>query len=79
MELPIPTRTKKMVIRMARQYPVKFGIIDGRDNDIIDNGPVDNDDSNYDSTDNNSYNSDPAHGTPNNDSISDDSQTGLDN
>ena len=68
-----------MVIRMSRQYPAKFGIIDGRDNDIIEDGPVDNDNSNYDSTDDNSYTSDTEPGTPNNDRISDDSQTGLNN
>ena len=78
--MSITTRTKKIVSIMARRYPTGFEITDGRGNNIADENPDENDDSNYYTADDYGSTYDTEPGIPNDDnSLADDTTDELKN
>ena len=82
----MPTRIKKMVIRISRQHPTRFEIIDNRGNRIVDNNNCktdntsDNDKSDYVRAYDDGSTYYPATVTPNwNSSVANDSSDNLNN
>ena len=67
-----------MVSSMTHLYPTVLDITYGRGNYIVDDNPADDDKINYDPADGYSNTSDPEPGTPNGNSIANNTNNGLD-